>query len=78
MAALVVYLFIVCRFALVPSTLDSVALLLTGTLISEPSMFTSKVLIGILGLIFLSVVYLDTTHNGFTALELPFLLGLTI
>lgn len=78
MAALVVYLFIVCRFALVPSTLDSVALLLNGTLISEPSMFTSKVLIGILGLIFLSVVYLDTTHNGFTALELPFLLGLTI
>jgi hypothetical protein len=68
----------VCRFALVPSTIDSVALLLNGTLISEPSMFGSKVVISILGLLFLSVVYLDTAHNGFTALELPFLLGLTL
>jgi len=78
MASLVVYLFMVCRFALVPSTIDSVALLLNGTLISEPSMFGSKVVISLLGLLFLGVVYLDTTHNGFTALELPFLLGLTL
>lgn len=77
-ASVTVYLFVVCRFALVPSTSDSVALLLNGTLISEPSMFTSKILIGVLGLLFLSVVYLDTAHNGFTALELPFLLGLTL
>lgn len=78
MASLVAYLFMVCRFALVPNTVDSVALLLNGTLISEPSMFGSKVLISILGLLFLSAIYLDTAHNGFTALELPFLLGLTL
>ena len=78
MASLVAYLYMVGRFALVPSTLDSIALLLNGTLISEPSMFSSKVLISLLGLIFLGVVYLDTAHNGFTALELPFLLGLTL
>lgn len=78
MASLVVYLFVVCRFALVPSTIDSITLLLNGTLISEPGMFTSKVLVSLLGLLFLGVVYLDTVHNGFTALELPFLLGLTL
>lgn len=78
MASFVIYLFMICRFALVPNTVDSVTLLVNGTLISEPSMFGSKVLISILGLLFLSVVYLDTAHNGFTALELPFLLGLTL
>lgn len=78
MASLLVYLFIICRFALVPHTIDSFALLLNGTLISEPSLFGSKVLISILGLLFLGAVYLDTAHNGFTALELPFLLGLTL
>jgi len=78
MASFVIYLFMICRFALVPNTVDSVALLVNGTLISEPSMFGSKVLISLLGLLFLSVVYLDTAHNGFTALELPFLLGLTV
>jgi len=78
MAALVAYLFMVCRFALVPSTTDSMVLLLNGTLITEPSLFGSKVVISLLGLLFLSVVYLDTVHNGFTALELPFLLGLTL
>lgn len=77
-ALLVAYLFVICRFALVPSTVDSIALLLNGTLISEPSMFSSKVLISLLGMLFLGVVYLDTVHNGFTALELPFLLGLTL
>lgn len=78
MGSLVIYLFIICRFALVPNTADSIALLLNGTLISEPSMFGSKVVIGILGLLFLGAIYLDTVHNGFTALELPFLLGLTL
>jgi NADH:ubiquinone oxidoreductase subunit 2 (subunit N) len=76
--SVVAYLFVVCRFALVPNTVDSVALLLNGTLISEPSLFGSKVIIGLLGLLFLSVIYLDTVHNGFTALELPFLLGLIL
>lgn len=78
MMLLVAYLFVVCRFALVPNAVDSIALLLNGTLISEPSMFGSKVIISLLGLLFLGVVYLDTVHNGFTALELPFLLGLTL
>lgn len=77
-ALFVAYLFVICRFALVPNTVDSVALLLNGALISESSMFSSKALIGLLGLLFLGVVYLDTVHNGFTALELPFLLGLTL
>lgn len=76
--SLVAYLFVICRFALVPNTINSVALLLNGTLISEPSMFGSKVIISLLGLLFLGVIYLDTVHNGFTALELPFLLGLTL
>jgi len=71
-AALVGYMYILCRFALVPNTTESVAILLNGTLISEPSMFSSKVVISLLGLLFLGIVYLDTVHNGFTALELPF------
>lgn len=72
------YLYTICRFAVVLSPNESVALILNGTLISEPSMVTSKLVIGCFGLIFLAVVYLDTVHNSFTALELPFLLGLTL
>jgi len=74
----IAYLYIICRFAFLSSTNEKVAILLNGTIISEPSMFNSKILISCLGLLFLSVVYLDTVHNSFTALELPFLLALTL
>jgi len=78
MKALLVYFFIVCRFALVPSTIDSIAILLNGTLISEPSMFNSKMVVIFLGLLFFSIFYIDAVHNGFTAVELPFLLAMLL
>jgi len=78
MQSLFIYFLIICRFALVPSTIDSIAILLNGTLISEPSMFNSKIVIIFLGFIFFSAFYIDAVHNGFTAVEIPFLLAMIL
>jgi len=78
MKALVIYFVMICRFALVPSTADSITLLLNGTLINEPSMFNSKLIVILLGFLFFSIFYIDIVHNNFTAVELPFLLALIV
>jgi len=78
MKALLVYFVMLCRFALVPNTSDSIALLLNGTLINEPSMFYSKLIIVLLGFLFFSLFYIDIMHNEFFAVELPFLLAIIV
>jgi len=51
---------------------------MNGTLVSEPSMVVSKVVICLFGMLVLFALYVDAAHNGFTAVELPFLVGLLL
>lgn len=53
-------------------------LLMEGTLLSHPSLIIGKLVLSLLGVLFLSAAYLDAAHNKFTAIELPFLLGIIL